>query len=122
MKKMKKTILFFGTIAIVFLMISSATAVPNTNSNVVTKRLEKNDQLEQFIEKITTGFLDDLIAFIQAIIALVQEVMRLIGNIQTISNLIEKVLSWITRIPELIANITALITSIIDFIKNIFGN
>lgn len=121
MKKMKKTILFFGTIAIVLLMISSATAVPNTNSNVVTKRLETNNSIEQILEKSVNGFIQDLIAFIQAIIALVQEVMRLINNIQIIAGIINTVLSLIERIPQLINDMTAVIQQIISIIKDIFS-
>ena len=47
---MKKTLVVLGTIIAVLLMISSSTAVPQTQSEVISKKLQIRDVLNEFKE------------------------------------------------------------------------
>jgi hypothetical protein len=50
----KKTIPIFGTLFIVFLLISTVTAVPQQNAEIINEQIDKKAQLEQFVTSINT--------------------------------------------------------------------
>jgi phage-related protein len=121
---MKKSIIVLGAIAIVSLMISTATAVPQVHSepvmNIVNDVEQKKtffyEKIEGFSEKIALdvghkGIIDTIIAIIQFIINLIMEIIQFIADLMQLGNLI----------LALIDAITALISIITQFIEWIMG-
>ena len=121
---MKKSIIILGAIAIVSLMISTATAVPQVHSEPVMKIVNDVEQKKTFFEEKIEGFsekialdvepggiIDTIIAIIQFIIELIMEIIQLIADLMQLGNLI----------MALIAAIEALISIITQFIEWIMG-
>ena len=89
---MKKTIILFGAIAIAILAVSSATAVPTTDSEVVKNIMEEKSQIQDIIDALentplTKGILD-------LILALLQLLQKILGPINSLLNLIMKILDF----------------------------
>jgi len=55
MKNMKKSIILFGAVAIALLMVSSATAVPRTNSEPMMEKIEQIEELERLMSEQNLG-------------------------------------------------------------------
>lgn len=121
---MKKSMIVLGAIAIVSLMISTATAVPQVHSEPVMKIVNDAEQKKTFFEEKIEGFsdkialdiepegiIDTIIAIIQFIIELIMEIIQFIADLMQLGNLI----------LALIAAIEALISMITQFIEWIMG-
>ncbi len=121
---MKKSIIVLGAIAIVSLMISTATAVPQVHSEPVMKIVNDVEQNKTFFEEKIEGFseeialdvepegiIDTIIAIIQFIIELIMGIIQFIADLMQLGNLI----------LALIAAMEALISIITQFIEWIMG-
>ena len=97
-----KKILIIGTFAIALLMVSTATAVPTTNSETVINAIEKAEN----IKSTTTNTLAKGIIF---------------DIIRAILDFIKGILSKIRNILNIIVQIMQLIDLIIDFIKGLIS-
>ena len=124
---MKKTIIVLGAIAIVSLLISTATALPQVHSEPVMKLVneveQKNaffeDKLEGFSEKLTLdvepqGIIDTIIAIIQFIIELIMEIIQFIADLMQLGSIIMSLI-------DAIENLIAIITQFIEWIMGIFS-
>lgn len=121
---MKKYILTILTMTIVLLMISSATAVPNTKSKNPSENPNNFKQLitiEQKLEDLNifditpNGIIDWLIELIKNIIQFIQRLINLVKDLIEIIDLIEKL---IEAIQTLIGHIQILIERILDLLPS----
>jgi len=148
-KEMKKSIVMFGAAAIVLLMVSSATAVPQVQSEPVMKIIndmeQKKTMLEEKLASLTERLLgapDDpqptfIIRILLWLIKLIDAFFQtLIDIILTIGDFIAKVIKWledslnqIYKIVmgllglKLLETIVGILRFILDLIKDIIdGN
>ena len=114
---MKKTLIVLGAVAIALLMVSSATAVQQTSSETVMKKVK---QIEK-IRVLPLGLISWLIGFIKdlilALIELIPELIAFITNMKILIGLIELILSWPERIAALIEDFVAFI----EWLKNLIN-
>jgi len=127
---MKKSLIIFGAIAVVLLMVSTATAVPQVNSTplmkVVSKIEQKRPDLERnvlvCIEKLEDisfnvqpgGILDTIIAMILFLIQLLNLIIQFVLNIMQIGNLI-------LALIDTIMNLIDVIVQFIEWISGLFN-
>jgi len=118
---MKKYFIFMGTIFITLLLLSTVTAVPQTQSNSVmeiikdNKNIIEHESLKNIIGNVESGGIIDLI--IQLITLIVQFILELISIIQNIMGLVNLVQSLIDAFTTLFQ----LIQDLIELIGNIFN-
>ena len=127
---MKKSLIVLGAIAVVLLMVSTATAVPQVHSTPLMKTVSEIEQKRAFLEgefgvcteKLEDvsfnvqleGIIDTIIAIILFLIQLLNSIIQFILNIMQIGNLI---LALIDAIMTLID----LITQFIEWILELFN-
>lgn len=122
---MKKYILIITAIAVAILMVSSATAVPNTKSKTVPTKPINIQQIKinikEKIEEInlldieTNGIFDWLIELIKTIIQLVFRLIEIVYDLIRIVNLVERL---IEALQVLIGLVQYLIEQILDLIPS----
>jgi len=119
---MKKYILFFGSIFISLLMISTVTAVPKVNSDPLMDKIQEFEEMEtRILDKLdlfktdveSGGIIDLLIQIIQWLINIVQQIISLVLDIFGLIELIEYLINLIVSLFELIMQL-------INFIIEIF--
>ncbi len=124
---MKKSLIVLGAIAVVLLMVSTATAVPQVHSTPLMKTVSEIEQKRAFLEgefgvcteKLEDisfnvqlgGIIDTIIAIILFLINLLNSIIQFILDIMQIGNLI----------LALIDAIMTLIDLIIQFIEWVLG-
>jgi len=124
---MKKSLIVLGAIAVVLLMASTATAVPQVHSTPLMKAVSEIEQKRVVLEgefgvcteKLEDisfnvqpeGIIDIIIALIQFLIDLIAGMIQFITNLMQIGNLI---LALIAAIEALISIITQFIEWILD--------
>ena len=127
---MKKSIIIFGAVFIIFLMISNATAVPqsygksimNNISNANQKILLLEETLESNIEKVndiiynvqSKGLFENLLALIQFLIDLISKIINFIRAVMQIGQLI------ITLI-NLVKALINVINQFIEWLQDLFN-
>ena len=124
---MKKSLIVLGAIAVVLLMVSTATAVPQVHSTPLMKTVSEIEQKRAILEgkfgvcteKLEDisfnvqlgGIIDIIIAIILLLIRLVNSIIQFILNVMQIGNLI---LALINAIITLIDVITQFIEWILE--------
>ena len=112
--EMKKYILFFGSIFISLLMISTVTAVPKVNSDPLIDKIQELEEMEKMIfdklDVIKTdvesgGIIDLLIQIIQWLIDVIMEIFGLVSLIETLVNLIVQLFNVIINLINYIIDI-----------------
>jgi len=127
---MKKAIIIFGTVFIIFLMISNATAVPQSygksvmnNINIYEQRiLLLEETLELNIEKVndviynvqSKGLFENLLALIQFLIDIISKIINFIRAVMQIGQLI------ITLI-NLVKALINVINQFIEWLQDLFN-
>ncbi|RLF41435.1 MAG: hypothetical protein DRN12_03260 [Thermoplasmata archaeon] len=112
---MKKIMLTIGALAVSLLMISTATAVPNTQSTPVMNAVNNLEKTEKILySKIgdiqPTGFIDFLIQLIILLIKLVMTIVTIIQSVLGIVNLIKNIIAAIQSLVNLIQQLIDLIS------------
>ena len=111
---MKKYILFFGSIFISLLMISTVTAVPKVNSDPLIDKIQELEEMEKMIfDKLdviktdveSLGIIDLLIQIIQWLIDVIMEIFGLVSLIETLVNLIVQLFNVIINLINYIIDI-----------------
>lgn len=110
---MKKTLIMLGTLFVMFLMISTVTAVPKTQSTPLMDTIQSKEVTElkmkahavNDLDPQPTGFFDKLIEFIKLLIELIMNLVTIIQGILSIIALIQAVLSAIQLVIQLIQQI-----------------
>jgi len=113
---MKKNLILLGAIAVILLMVSTVTAVPQAHSTPLMKTVSEIEQKRAILEDISFniqpgGIIDIIIALIQFLIDLITGMIQFITNLLQIGNLI---LALIDAITALISIITQFIEWILD--------
>ena len=119
---MKKAILGLGAILISILLVSTATAVPQTGSEPTMDMIEKMVYKKSIINKIenrisaenlapTEGIIDWIIQILQAILNFILQLIQLVSDLFQIANLISMI---IDAINQLITVILQFIEAILD--------
>jgi len=110
-----------GIVGILFLMVSSATAVPTTHSEPLMKQIEKVEYFESLLDSNiainspeTNGIIDTLIQLITIIIQLVNEIISIIQGVLSIVALIQSIIKAVQMLFELIPQL-------IEIIQNLFN-
>ena len=120
--EVKKFILFFGSIFISLLLISTASAVPKVNSDHLMNKIQEFEEMEKMIfdklDLIKThvesgGLIDLLIQLINWLIGIIQQIINLIQKIFGLVSLIENLVNLIVKLFEAIIQL-------INFIIDIF--
>ena len=127
---MKKSLIVLGAIAVVLLMVSTATAVPQVHSTPLMKTVSEIEQKRAFLEgefgvcteKLEdvsfnvqlAGIIDTIIAIILFLIQILNSIIQFVLNIMQIGNII---LALIDAIMALID----VITQFIEWIQGILN-
>ena len=127
---MKKFFILFGAIFIIFLMVSNATAVPQSYSKPIMNNIKINEQkmslleetLELNIEKVndmiyniqSKGLFEKLLALIQFLIDLISKIINFIKAVMQIGQLI---ITFINLVKALINVINQFIEWLQDIIN-----
>lgn len=121
---MKKYFICIGTFFITLLLISTATAVPQTHSNSVMNLIDDLEENKKIIESeklnniisnvISVGIIELLIQLIMLIIEFIMEIINLIQNISSLVNLIQNIIDAFSTLFQLIQDL-------IELIRNIFN-
>ena len=115
---MKKVILMVGTLTVAFLMISTVTAVPNTQSTPLMKAVDNIEKTKRMINNIESqniadiqpaGFIDFLIQLLTLLINLIQEIIIIFQSVVSIITLIKAVIAAIQAVLDLIQQIIDLL-------------
>ena len=118
---MKKFFIGIGVVGIIFLLVSSATAVPQTHSKPLMNQLEKIEAAESLVD--TTGVLNDigprglidlLIQLITLIYQLILEIMDIINSILGLVSLIQALINAIQTLFELINQLIEVIQELLN--------
>lgn len=108
---MRKTGILIGITIISFLMVSTATAVPTTNSEIVINSIEETNTLVLGVKNLAGGALLDLLtSFLNFLTSLLSK----------INNLLEKILGPAATIVNIIESVIAGIEQLLDLIDQIF--
>ncbi len=111
---MKKICMMLGALSVVFLMVSTVTALPQTQSTPVMSAVHSLEETKEQYDDTTlgsmldiqpTGFIDTLIAFIKLLIQLIMNIITVIQGILSVVALIQAIFSAITMIIELVRQI-----------------
>jgi len=115
---MKKTLILFGVFAAIFLMVSTATAVPQVQSRPVIEKVNKAERLKVIFEKITINKFDSKyetqawsFPIVKLLLAVLAIVIRTI--LYVIFHPIEMLIEWIK---------SGIISKIVDWIFNLIVN
>jgi len=113
---MKKILVVFGAFLITLLLVSTATAVPQTYSKPamdMINTIEQNKSLNEKYEHVfeSTGIIDWIVQLLQRILNLIRDLIQFVLDLFQIVNLINMIISAITQLITLIGQ---LIQSIID--------
>lgn len=96
-KIMKRSIITLGTLFCVIFIVSTSTAVPQVQSNIV---IDKIDELNYIKDKIQNKILE-----INNIISEIIKDIDTLGIIDTLINLLIKIIEFILKIGEFISSI-----------------
>jgi len=123
--RMNRSLIILGAIFCVFLMVSSATAIPQKQSDCVMNKINILEDMKllienkildisvilssSFIDFYSTGFIENLINFL---IRLIEFILNIVNFIGTIINLGENLLSFINFINQIIYIIETIINII----------
>ena len=115
---MKKSIIIFGAIFIIFLMVSNATAVPQSYGKSVMNNIKDSEQkislleetLELNIEKVndiiynvqSKGLFENLLALIQFLIDLISKIINFIRAVMQIGQLIITLINLVKALINVI--------------------
>ncbi len=110
---MKKTIIVIGAFLISLLLVSTVTAVPQTQSKPSMDIIEKiehkksvTETLQNKIDSITsfqkTGLIDWIVQLLTAILNLIQALIQFVMDLFNIVNLINAIISAINQLINLI--------------------
>ena len=115
---MKKSIIIFGAIFIIFLMVSNATAVPQSYGKSVMNNIKDSEQkislleetLELNIEKVndliynvqSKGLFENLLALIQFLIDLIGKIINFIKKVMLIGQLIITLVNLVKALIDVI--------------------
>lgn len=120
---MRRGLLFFNTIFISFLIISSASVLPKVNSEPLVKQINAFEEYNDIIEckisdklpdSITKGLIDFIIKIIQWIINLVQQLIGIVLKLFNVLDLIKYLISLIIHLFELILDLIEAFFSIFN--------
>ena len=128
--RMNRSLIILGAIFCVFLMVSSATAIPQKQSDCVMNKINILEDMKllienkildisvilssSFIDFYSTGFIENLINFL---IRLIEFILNIVNFIGTIINLGENLLSFINQIIYIIETIINIINWLLDLIN-----
>lgn len=115
---MKKSIIIFGAIFIIFLMMSNATAVPQSYGKSIVNNINSTNQrillleetLELNIEKVndviykvqSKGLFENLLALIQFLIDLIGKIINFIKKVMQIGQLIITLINLVKALANVI--------------------
>lgn len=114
---MKKTFIMLGALAVVLLMVSTVTAVPQSSSTPLMNAIDtKEDAEEQFaatdlVSDGPSGVLGKIIDLIKLLIELIMNIVTIIQSILSIVALVQAILSAIQLVINLIQQIMDLINN-----------
>ncbi len=119
---MKKTLIGIGAVFISLLLISTVTAIPQTNSEPAMDLIEQLEEKKSFAEMLEQkiksndlpqpeGFIDWITQFLLSILNFVQWLVQLVLDLVQVVSLIATIIS---AINQLINAITQLLDSIMD--------
>jgi phage-related protein len=121
---MKKLVMGVAIFFIIGLLVSSATAVPQTYSTPSMEIINKIEQTEKMIEELevtstnkifeTNGIIDWIIQLIQSLIDFVINIIQFVVDLMGIVNLIQNLIDTIYLLFEYIGLLIELISNIFN--------
>ncbi len=111
-----KKIIMLGILGVIFLMVSTATAVPTTQSQPIMDTIEKIEESKSLIESniVSSGFLTDLIDLIITLIQLGLQIYAIYKNITGLINLVQTLFNNITSLMDMINQFIQFITDLLN--------
>ena len=119
---MKRFLIGMGALCIVFLLVSSATAVPQAHSKPLMNKIEKIEAAESILDNDNNiikelgsrGLLDLLIQLITLIIQVIMEIISIVNSIIAVFNLINGLINALQMLFDLINQLIQLINDIFN--------
>lgn len=119
---MNRLLIGVGVFGIVFLMVSSATAVPQTQSKPLMSHIEKIEAVQasadvdiELLEDLgTKGLFDFLIALINLLIQFVYDLIQIVQKITSLVSLIQSLIEAVLLLFSYISQLIELILSIFN--------
>ncbi len=108
-----------GAVAVVFLLVSTGTAIPQTQSTPVMQAVQHLEKTNEAIDDVTSenivniqtlGLIDFLIQLIRLIIELLMNIVTIIQGILSIVSIVQTIFSAIQLVIQLIQQIIDLFT------------
>ena len=121
---MKKYFMAMGSIFISILLVTTVTAIPNSQSNVIINKINEiseinnsinNEKLSIFLSNIlSVGIIELLIQLITLLVQFILEMIEIIQNVIGLVNLIQNLISAFTTLFELLQELIDLITNLFN--------
>jgi hypothetical protein len=119
---MKRFLIGMGALCIVFLLVSSATAVPQAYSKPLMNKIEEVEAAEAILgtdnlllkDIGSKGLIDLLIQLITVIIQVIMEIISIVNSIITVFNLVNAVIEALQMLFDLINQLIEIINSIFN--------
>ena len=105
---MNRLLIGYGTVFISLLLISTATAIPQTYSKPVMDVIETKEKNLFFEEKLenvieSTGIIDWIIQLLQMLLNLISDLIQFVLDLFQIVNLIDMIISALNQLVNVIA-------------------
>ena len=121
---MKKYFMAMGSIFISILLVTTVTAIPNSQSNIIINKINEiseinnsinNEKLSIFLSNIlSVGIIELLIQLITLLVQFILEMIEIIQNVIGLVNLIQNLISAFTTLFELLQELIDLITNLFN--------
>jgi hypothetical protein len=121
---MKKYFMAMGSIFISILLLTTVTAIPNSQSNVIINKINEiseinntinNDKLSIFLSNVMSGgIIELLIQLITLLVQFILEIIEIVQNVIGLVNLIQNLISAFTTLFQLLQELIDLITNLFN--------
>lgn len=115
---MRKGVLLIGALFVTALMISTATAVPTSQSkpvmDVIDRVEQQKENLESVSEQLPLGIFELIWQLILALFNLIMKIIEIVNTVLTIFQLVQALIAGIQTLFQMIQNF-------IDIINDLFN-
>ena len=114
---MKKGVISIGVFFVAILMISTATAVPTTNSKPVmdiVNTIEKQEQKLELLDVLPQGIFDTIWELLLALFNLIMKIIEVVNTVIAIVQLVQALINGIQMVLQMIQDVITLIKNLMN--------
>jgi hypothetical protein len=114
---MKKAVISIGVFLVAILMISTATAVPTTQSKPVmdiVNTIEEQEQKIELLDVLPQGIFDTIWQLLLALYNLIMKIIEVVNTVLTIVQLVQALINGIQTLLQMIQEFIALINDLLN--------